>query len=64
MLQKQSHGYLVLDLPQDKDDILRFRTCIFPNEATKLFYVDIGSETHKRKLPHFSRTKTRSTKIT
>jgi len=27
------HGYLLLDLFQDTDDSLRFRTCIFPDEA-------------------------------
>jgi len=61
---KAPHGYLVLDLSQDIDDSLRFRTCNFPKEAPPLFYVYIGNETHKGKLPHFSRTKTRSDKIT
>ena len=57
------HGYL-LDLSQDRDVRLRFRTCIFPNEANPLIYVDIGNETHKRKLPHSSLMKKRSAKIT
>ena len=40
------HGYL-LDLSQDTDDSLRFRTCIFPDESPPVIYVDIGDETHK-----------------
>jgi hypothetical protein len=58
------YGYLLLDLSQDTDDSLRFRTCIFPNEAPPFIYVDIGNETHGGKLPHSSSTKTRSSKIT
>ena len=61
---KAPYGYLLLDLSEDTDDSLRFRTCIFPNEAPPLMYVDIGNETHKGKLPHSSRTKKRSAKIT
>jgi hypothetical protein len=61
---KAHYGYLLLDLSEDTDDSLRFRTCIFPNEAPPLMYVDIGNETHKGKLPHSSRTKKRSAKIT
>ena len=57
-------GYVLLDLSQDTDNSLRFRTCIFPNEAPHLFYVDIGNDTHKGKLPHSSRAKTCSAKIT
>jgi hypothetical protein len=58
------HGYLLLDLSQDTEDRLSFRTCIFPNEAPPKVYVDIGNETHKGKLPHSSITKTCSSKIT
>ena len=50
-------GYLLLNLSQDTGDSLRFRTCIFPNEAPPLIYVDIGNEKHKGKLPHSSRIK-------
>ena len=41
------HGYLLLDLSQDTDYILRFRTCIFLGEAPPVLYADIGNETHK-----------------
>ena len=44
------HWYLLLDQSKDTDDSLRFRTCIFPDEAPPLIYVDIGNETHKGKL--------------
>ena len=39
-----THVYLLIDLSQDTDDSLRFQTCIFPNEAAPLLYVDIGNE--------------------
>ena len=35
---KQPHGYLVLDFAQDTDDLLRFRTGIFPGEGPTAFY--------------------------
>jgi hypothetical protein len=50
-------GYLVLDLSQDTNDRLRFRTCIFPEEEPPIFYVDISNETRKRKFSHPSRAK-------
>jgi len=40
------HGYRLLDLLQDTDDSLRFRTCIFPNEAPPLIYIGIGNQTY------------------
>ena len=56
------HGYL-LDLSQDTDDRLRFGTCIFPDEAPHLMYVDIGNDSHKYKLPHSSRIKKAKLKL-
>jgi len=47
------HGYLLLDLFHDADS-LRFRTCISPDEAPPVIYADIGDETHKGELPHFT----------
>jgi hypothetical protein len=61
---EEPHGYLVLDLSQDTNDRLRFRTCIFLEEEPPVFYVDIGNETRKRKFSHPSRAKKRSAKIT
>jgi len=40
---EEPHTYLVLDLSQDTNDRLRFRTCIFPEEEPPVFYVDIGN---------------------
>ena len=40
------HGYLLLDLAQDTDDRLMFRTCIFPDEYPT-FYIDVNDETEK-----------------
>jgi hypothetical protein len=40
----QPHGYLVLDLSQDRDDRLRFRTNIFPTENPPVIYAPIGDE--------------------
>jgi len=48
---KRPHGYLVLDLAQDTDDRLRFRTHIFPEEYPPTFYVDVtDDETDKIEL--------------
>jgi hypothetical protein len=35
---KDPHGYIVLDLTQDSDDLLRFRTKIFPDEHPPIVY--------------------------
>ena len=35
---KRPHGYLVLDFAQDTDDLLRFRTHIFPGEGPTVVY--------------------------
>jgi hypothetical protein len=60
---KIPHGYLVLDLAQDTDDRLRFRTCIFTDECPT-FYVDVSDETDKIELSSPSSTQTSTTKIT
>jgi len=38
------HGYLILDLTQDKNDGLRFRTDTFPQEYPPVVYSDISDE--------------------
>ena len=40
------HGYLVLDLSQDADDLLRFRTNIFPKELSPIIYTPLTDETN------------------
>jgi hypothetical protein len=44
---RSPHGYLLLDIAQDTDDRLRFRTCIFPVEYPPTFYVNVINETDK-----------------
>jgi len=41
---RRSHCYLILDLPQDTNDGLRFRTNIFPTEYPPVVYSDKGDE--------------------
>jgi len=41
---QRPHGYLILDLTQDTDDGLRFRTIIFPKEYPPVVYSDIGDK--------------------
>ena len=41
---QSSHGYPILDLIQDTDDGLRFRTNIFPEEYPPVVHSDIGDE--------------------
>jgi len=47
---RRPHGYLLLDLAQDTDDCLRFRTNIFPSEHPPIVYARIGDETNKVEL--------------
>jgi len=57
---RRLHGYLLLDLSQDTDDRVRFRTFIFPTEYPT-FYVDIDDETDKVELSRHSSTQNCST---
>ena len=41
---QRPHGYLILDLTQDTDDGLHFRTNISPKEYHPVVYSDIGDE--------------------
>ena len=61
---KRTHGYLLLDLSQDADDRLRFRSCIFPIEYPPTFYVNVDDETDEIELSRPSITQNSSTKIT
>jgi len=51
------HGYLLLDLSQDIDDRLRFRTDIFPTEQTIVYSPSISDEASEIELSRPSRTK-------
>jgi hypothetical protein len=43
---RNPHGYLLLDLAQDTDERLRFRTLIFPSEVT-VVYAPVGYEKNR-----------------
>ena len=55
---------MVLDLAQDTDDRLRFRTCIFPDEYPPTFYVDVNYETNKIELSRPQSTQISTAQIT
>ena len=40
---KRPHGYFILDLSQDTNDLLRFRT-VFPDEGPPIIYAAVGEE--------------------
>jgi hypothetical protein len=44
------HGYLVLDVSQDTDDLLRFRNNIFPEEVPPVISAPVSDETDKVQL--------------
>ena len=47
---KRPHGYLLLDLSQDTNDLLRFRTDIF-NPRCNVIYAPVDDETDQIELP-------------
>jgi hypothetical protein len=49
------HGYLLLDLAQDTDDLPQFRTSIFPSEITVVYPPLRNNEEDKVELPYSSR---------
>ena len=61
---RKPHGYLLLDLSQDTDDFLLFRTDIFPTELTIVYSPVDDDETCKIELSHTARTQDSPTKIT
>jgi len=54
---QRPHGYLLLDLSQDTDDRLRFRTDIFPTEQTIVYSPATSDEASEIELSRHSRTK-------
>ena len=49
---RRPHGYLLLDLAQDTDDLLRFRTAIFPSEITVVYAPLKDNEEDTVELPY------------
>jgi len=59
---QRHYGYLHLDLSQDTDDRLRFRTDIFPTEQT-IVYSPISDEAREIEFTRPSRTQDCRTEI-
>ena len=54
--KKEPYGYLLLDLTQNTNDGLRFRTHTFPDENLPLtVYSDVGDEASEEQLSHSAR---------
>jgi hypothetical protein len=48
---ERPHGYLILDFAQDTDDLLRYRTNVFPDEYPPIIYAPTSDEADKIVLP-------------
>ena len=53
------HGYLILDFSQDRDDRVRFRTNVFPDERPAVIYAPVNDEADTIELPRTTRVKKR-----
>jgi hypothetical protein len=42
--------YMILDFAQDTNDLLRFRTNVFPDEYSPVIYGRVNDEAHKMQL--------------
>jgi hypothetical protein len=47
---QKPHGYMILDFAQDTDDLLRYRTNVFPSEYPPIIYARVNDEAHKIQL--------------
>jgi hypothetical protein len=62
---KRPHGCLILDISQDTDDLLRFRTNIFPHEYPPIIYAAVvDDETHEIELPQAAGVTNGKAKVT
>jgi len=50
------HGYKLLDFTQDMDDLLRYRTIVFPSEYPPITYARVKDEAHKIEISPSTRT--------
>jgi hypothetical protein len=53
---KEPHGYFISDFAQDIDNLLTFRTYVFPDEGPVVCYAQLDHETDKIQLPHSPNT--------
>jgi hypothetical protein len=44
---RNPHGYLILDFAQDTDDLIQFRTNVFPSEYPPVIYARVNDEADK-----------------
>ena len=58
------HGHMNLDFAQDTDDLLRYRTNVFPSEYPPIIYARVNDEAHKIQLSPSTSTKDGKTTIT
>ena len=56
---KRPHGYLILDLSQDTNDLLRFRTNVFSDEGPPIIYDAVGDDATMIELPRTTRAQGR-----
>jgi hypothetical protein len=54
---EKPHGYLILDFAQDTNDLLRYRTNVFPEEYLPIIYVPMKDAADKIELQHSKRIK-------
>jgi hypothetical protein len=60
---RNPHGYLILDFAQDTDDLIRYRTNVFPSEYPPVIYARINDETDKIQLSPYTSAKDGKTSI-
>jgi len=53
------HGYMILVFVQDTDDLLRYRTNVFPSEYPPIIYARVKDEAHKIQLSPSTSTQDR-----
>ena len=59
---ERPHGYLILDFAQDTNNLLRYRTNVFPDEYPPIVYVATSDEADKIELPHATSIKDSTSK--
>jgi hypothetical protein len=60
---KNPHGYLILDFDQETNDLLRFRTNVFPHQYPPVIYALVNDEADKIQLPSSPSTQDSKTPV-
>jgi hypothetical protein len=58
------HGYMILYFTQNTDDLLRYRTNVFPSEYPRIIYARVKDEADKMQLSPSTSTQESKTAIT